>query len=118
MQKAPLSTYRTAGNLVFFSGSTPKDPATGGPHQGDIQEQTTALFAQLEEALHSAGCTKVDIIRVGVYLAHLDRDFAAFNETYRGILSDPYPARTTTGAALRGVLVEIDMVAARRQDPS
>jgi 2-iminobutanoate/2-iminopropanoate deaminase len=35
----------------------------------------------------------------------------AFNAAYREFLAAPYPARTTVGSTLRGILVEVDVIA-------
>jgi 2-iminobutanoate/2-iminopropanoate deaminase len=51
---------------------------------------------------------------VNGYLVDLDH-FAVYNEIYREFFSEPYPARTTVGAALAtGLLVEVEAVARRR----
>jgi 2-iminobutanoate/2-iminopropanoate deaminase len=107
----PLSTFREAGELIFFSGCLPKDLDTGRPVLGDITVQTIATLNLVARNLEAAGCSLGDVVRVGVFLADIDRDFDAFNEVYRSYFTAPYPARTTTGATLRGALVEVEIVA-------
>lgn len=109
----PLSPHREAGRLVFFSGCLPKDPVTNLPVDRDIAAQTVATLDQVMRNLKAAGCSAADAVRVGVYLADIERDFDAFNDVYRGYFSAPYPARTTTGALLRNALIEIEVVAWR-----
>jgi 2-iminobutanoate/2-iminopropanoate deaminase len=50
------------------------------------------------------------VVRVGVFLADLG-DFAAMNSVYERVFPAPLPARTTVGAQLPGIKVEIDCVA-------
>jgi 2-iminobutanoate/2-iminopropanoate deaminase len=108
----PLTPARSHGDLVFVSGMTPKDPA-GAVVEGDVTVQTHAVLGALTRALASEGAALSDVLRVGVYLSDLDDDYDAFNAVYREYFSAPFPARTTIGAGLRGIRVEIDAVAAR-----
>lgn len=112
---APLSPSRTVGDLVFLSGVVPKDPETGLPITGDVATQTHAVLRTLSAVLAEAGSSLADVQRVGVYLSELDEDYAAFNEVYQEYFTAPFPARTTIGARLRGIRVEIDCIAVRSQ---
>lgn len=111
MLTPPLSTFRVAGDLVFVSGVLPKDPHSGRPVEGDIEAQTTAVLEQLTAILRAAGSSPANVIRIGAFLADLERDFDGFNRAYRQRFSEPFPARTTVGVELRHALVEIDAVA-------
>ena len=77
-----------------------------------IEEQTVKTIENIRAILVGAGCDLGDIVNSTVYLAELDRDWAAFDATYRSLLAEPYPARATTGAVLKNILVEIAVVAA------
>ena len=110
----PYSHAVSAGGLVYLSGQRPVDPATGQLVAG-IAAQSRQVLTNLITVLHSCGCTADDVIKVQVHLADI-ADFAAFNEVYIEFFSDPYPARTTVGSALRGILVEVDLVAAAPPD--
>lgn len=99
------------GPLVFTSGVTPVDPATGKVVDGDVAVQTERVLRNLEAILQAAGSGLEHAVKATVHLADLKRDFVAFNETYARIMPDPKPVRTTVGSDLRGVLVEIDLVA-------
>lgn len=48
---------------------------------------------------------------MSVFLADIG-DFDAFNDVYRDYVAEPYPARTTIACVLRGIQVEVDLVAA------
>ena len=99
------------GTLVFTSGITPVDPATGKVVVGDVTVQTERVLKNLDVILQAAGSGLQHALKATVHLQDLRRDFAAFNETYARIMPDPKPVRTTVGSELRGVLVEIDLVA-------
>lgn len=107
------SPVARAGPLVFVSGQVPKDPATGAMVGGDVQAQTRRVLENVRLALASAGLGLDDVVSVTAYLANAD-DWGAFNEAYRETFRPPYPTRTTVGVQLRGILVEISVIAAAR----
>ena len=96
--------------LVFTAGFGPHDPETGELPEG-IEAQTESTLANVERALAVAGLDLSHALKVTVHLAHLERDFAAFDAAYRRRMPHPYPVRTTVGSRLLGILVEIDVVA-------
>ena len=99
-----------AGDLVFISGQGPLDPATLEVVGTTVEEQTDKTLDNLEAIARAAGGSLADVVKVSAFLASID-DFPAFNATYeRRFATMPRPARTTTGAALRNILVEIDAV--------
>lgn len=98
--------------LVFTAGFGPNDPATGTLPEG-IEAQTAATLANVERALAGVGLDLSHVVKTTVHLAHLERDFAAFDAAYRRAMPEPYPVRTTVGSQLLGILVEIDVVAER-----
>lgn len=109
----PVGAYSPAvraGNLIFVSGQVPRDPATGNLIGTTIEEQTAATLANVARVLKSAGATLENIVSATVYLADED-DWGRFNEVYKATLSPPYPSRAAVGVALRGILVEISVIA-------
>jgi 2-iminobutanoate/2-iminopropanoate deaminase len=110
----PYSAAVWAGDLLYLSGQTPVDPATGELIDGDVQAQTHRAFANLEAVLGDAGLSLDDVIKCNVYLADMG-DFSAMNEAYSKRFTKPYPARTTVAvrALPRNAQVEIEMVAKR-----
>ena len=55
------------------------------------------------------------VVKVTAFLVDLG-EFEEYNDVYRTFFSEPYPARTTVGAALPGTLrVEIEAVARLRE---
>jgi 2-iminobutanoate/2-iminopropanoate deaminase len=110
---APAGAYSPgvrAGNLLFVSGQTPRDPATGQIVGETVEEQTRVTLANLERIVRLGGATLANLVSVTVYLAD-DNDWGRFNEVYKATLSPPYPTRAVVGAQLRGILVEISAIA-------
>lgn len=99
-----------AGNLLFVSGQTPRDPATGQIIGTTVEEQTRVTLANLQRVITTAGATLEQVVSVTVYLAD-ENDWGTFDQIYRTVFSAPYPTRAVVGASLRGILVEISAVA-------
>ena len=115
----PVGPYSHAasgpGDLLYVSGQTPIDPATGALIDGGIDAQTERVFANLASVLAAARRGFADVVKVNVYLIDM-ADFAAMNGVYAKVFSEPYPARTTVAVAglPLGARVEIEVVAASR----
>ena len=105
----PYSQATRAGNLVFFSGQIPLDPATGELVGGDIAAQTRRAFDNLKAVCEAAGGTMDDITRVGLYLTDLSQ-FAAVNAVMGEYFAQPYPARSTieVPGLPKGAAFEVD----------
>lgn len=113
---APKGAYSPAtrfGDLLFVSGQVPRDMRTGELLGDDIRAQSKGVLANLRRVLEAGGATLDDVVSVTVYLAD-PNDWGTFNDIYRETFTPPYPARAVVGAALRGILVEVSAVAARR----
>lgn len=96
------------GRFVYVSGQAPtRDGVVIGETAG---EQTRAVLDNLAAVLAAAGATLADVVKCNVYLADIG-DFDEMNAVYGQVFPQPLPARTTVGAALTGILVEIDCVA-------
>lgn len=108
----PYSQGISADHFVFVSGQRPVDSVTGELKEG-IKEQTRQVIQNVEHVLKAAGCSLSDIVRSTVYLSDIS-DFNDMNEIYSEMVPEPYPARSTFGVQLRGILVEIDVIALKR----
>jgi 2-iminobutanoate/2-iminopropanoate deaminase len=73
--------------------------------------ETERIFQNLSAVLKAAGKSFEDVVRAGVFLTNMS-DYVAMNGIYAKYFSQPFPARTTIGAAALplGACVEIDLV--------
>lgn len=114
---APFSHAVEADGWVFLTGQMPtwpEDPARPLPE--GAAAQTERVMENLKLVLAGIGLELSHVVQCRCYLAAFERDYAAFNETYKRYFpEDARPARTTIGvtALAVGALVEIDMVARR-----
>ncbi len=99
-----------AGNLLFVSGQTPRDPASGQIIGSTVEEQTRVTLANVERILRAGGAELTNCVSMTVYLAD-ENDWGTFDRVYRSVFSAPFPTRAVVGASLRGILVEISAVA-------
>ncbi len=109
----PYSQAVTHGGLLYASGQIPLDPATGKIVEGEIEEQTRRVIANLAAVLEAGGSDLRRVLKATVYLTDLSlfpRVNAIYAEAFTG---DPAPARATVQVAALplGVGVEIDAVA-------
>ncbi len=99
-----------AGDYVFISGQGPLDPSTLQVVGTTIEEQTEITLRNVEAIARAAGGSLGDVVKVSAFLSSIEL-FPGFNSTYERIFDTlPRPARTTTGAELRNIMVEIDAV--------
>lgn len=98
------------GGVVYVSGLVPQERTP------DITVQTKDVFAQIDANLAKAGVDKTRLLKVEIWLKHIERDFAAMNEAWKEWV-DPnnMPVRVTSEANLASadVLVEIMVTAAK-----
>ncbi|MBY0491756.1 MAG: Rid family detoxifying hydrolase [Gemmatimonadaceae bacterium] len=108
----PYSHAVWAGKLLYCSGQTPIDPATGKLIEGDVEAQTRRIFETIALILDDAGLDMNDVVKCNVYLTDM-ADFAAMNKAYGEAFQAPYPARTTVAVAglPLGARVEIEAIA-------
>lgn len=112
---AVSTAYRTVGDMVFFGGvQAPEDDS--GYIQGDVTQQTQAVFKIIEENLKAAGTSMKNVVKVNGYLSDT-KDFDAFNTEYAKHfpMNDPTsPARSmavTLVDADPGVRINLEIVA-------
>ena len=103
---------RAEGSFVFVSGQGPVDPATNEMVLGSFQQQAELTLRNVGLLLEAAGSSWENVVKANVYLAD-PGDFSAMNEVYARFFKEPYPARTTVGAAMvaPGMLIEVDCIA-------
>jgi 2-iminobutanoate/2-iminopropanoate deaminase len=99
-----------ADGFVFVAGQACVNPQTNEMEYGDVQSETRRTLQNIRTILEAAGSSLKEVVRVGVFLADMN-DFAAMNEVYKQFFPENQPARTTVGAQLPKIKVEIDCIA-------
>ena len=108
----PYSHAVVANGFVYVSGQGPVNPETGSVPDG-FEDQVRQTFENLHTILEAAGSGLGNVVKVNAYVTDLTR-FGRFNEVYKEFFTQEPPARTTVGADLLGILVEVDCVAVVR----
>ncbi len=108
----PYSQAIRAGQFLFLSGQIPLDPVTSEVVPGDVRAQTRRVLENMGAVLAAAGVSFDAVVKTTVFLVDLT-DFAAMNEIYATVFTDPAPARSTVQVSRlpRDVRVEIDAIA-------
>lgn len=108
--RGPYSPAIVANGFVFVAGQGAINPETNELELGDIRSETRRTLQNIKAILESAGSSMKDVVRVGVFLSNM-KNFAAMNEVYAEFFPKDPPARTTVGADLPKIKVEIDCIA-------
>ena len=109
----PYSQAVVANGFLFTAGQVALDPVSMQVVEGDVVAQTEQVLGNLGAVLASAGASWTDVVKTTVFLTDM-RDFARMNDVYAQVMGDARPARSTVQVSglPRGVLVEIDLIAA------
>ena len=108
--RGPYSQAIVADGFVFVAGQGAINPSTNELELGDVRSETRRVLQNIRAILEAAGSSLRDVVRVGVFLADM-KDFDAMNEVYGEFFTEDQPARTTVGAQLPSIKVEIDCIA-------
>ena len=106
----PYSQAIVADGFVFVAGMAAINPSTNELELGDVGSETRRTLQNIRAILEAAGSSLRDVVRVGVFLADI-KDFDGMNVVYREFFPEDQPARTTVGAQLPKIKVEIDCIA-------
>lgn len=107
----PYSQAVRVRNTAYLSGQIPLDPASGEIVGGDFETEARRVLDNLKALAEAAGGSLANVVQFTVYLTDL-ANFQVMNELMKHYISEPYPTRSTVGAAHlpRGVHVEIDAI--------
>ena len=112
--RGPYSQAIVADGFVFVAGQGPLNPSTNELELGDVGSETRRTLQNIQAILEAAGSSLRDVVRVGVFLADM-KDFDSMNAVYKEFFAEDPPARTTVGAQLPKIKVEIDCIARVRK---
>jgi len=117
---APFSHVVAADGWLFVTGQMPTDPNDAeAPLPNGIEAQTRRVIENLKLVLAGVGSGLDRVAFARVYLRHFERDYVAMNAVYQSYFAPGrLPARTCIGVTglARGALVEIDLLAGRKED--
>jgi 2-iminobutanoate/2-iminopropanoate deaminase len=113
----PYSQAVEINNMLYISGQIPIDPATGEIIKGGIAEQTEQVLKNIGIILSSAGYSFADVVKSTCMMTDLTM-FSAMNEVYAKFYTKDFPARSTFQVSTlpRGVMIEIDTIAVKKQE--
>lgn len=108
----PYCQAMVHNGIVYTSGQIPLDPATGAVAGATIEEQSRQVMENLSAVLAAAGTDLTKVIKTTCFLSDMD-NFAAFNGVYAAYFTGN-PARSCVAvkALPKGVLVEVECIAA------
>lgn len=108
--ETPLAVI--AGNFVFLSGTTSKEPDGRYIAANDITAQTHVVIDRIQEALESVGSSLENVVKVTAFIHDISQ-WKQFNTAYLEHFKANRPARTTiqAGGFEDGACVELDVIA-------
>lgn len=110
----PYNQAIEANGMLFLSGMLPIDPSTGNIVPGDVKEQTSQIFDNIEAVLTAAGAEMDNIVKTTVFLEDMSL-FGEMNDVYSTRFSGAFPARSAFAvkALPKNALVEIEVIAVK-----
>jgi len=93
----PVPQAVEAGGWIYVSATFGTDPRTG-EIPADARAEAEQVLANLAAVLAAAGAGLTDVVRVGIFMKHLQRDRPAFNEAWTKSFGDHRPARSAVEA--------------------
>jgi 2-iminobutanoate/2-iminopropanoate deaminase len=92
----PVPQAVEAGGWVFVSALFGTDPTSGAVPE-DARAEADRLLENLAAVLAAAGADLRHVVRVGIFMTHLQRDRPVFNEVWVEHFGDHRPARSAIG---------------------
>jgi 2-iminobutanoate/2-iminopropanoate deaminase len=103
--------------LVYVAGQLAIDPATGERKLASIEEQTEQTLKNVAAILEAAGSDLQHVLKTTVYITDISL-WGQVNEAYAKVFGEHRPARAIIPVKdlHYGFLIEIDAIAALRED--
>jgi 2-iminobutanoate/2-iminopropanoate deaminase len=89
----PVPQAVESGGWIYVSALFGVDPETG-QLPDDAADEAERLFTNLSAILGTAGSGLTDVVRVGIFMRHLQRDRPAFNDVWKEYFGLHRPARS------------------------
>lgn len=101
-----------SNGMLYISGQTSADPATGLPAEGGIEAETRMALSKMESVLKAAGCRKEDVVMCRIYVSSMDY-WGDVNQVYSEFFGAHKPARIVlpVGRLNKGCLLELEATA-------
>ncbi|EGJ51130.1 RidA family protein [Desulfocurvibacter africanus] len=109
----PYSQGVASGNLLFVSGQTPIDPATGALVAGDIEAATRQVIKNIQAILQAAGADLEHVLKTTVFLTDMG-NFKRMNAVYAEYFTGTPPARSTIQVSALPMSAEVEIEAIAR----
>ncbi|MFO7595362.1 MAG: RidA family protein [Desulfocurvibacter africanus] len=109
----PYSQGVASGNLLFVSGQTPIDPATGALVAGDIEAATRQVIKNIQAILQAAGADLEHVLKTTVFLTDMG-NFKRMNAIYAEYFTGIPPARSTIQVSALPMSAEVEIEAIAR----
>ena len=108
----PYSQAIASNGIIFTSGQTPVNPATGKVEATTIEEQTEQVMENLHIVLAQGGVAFDRVVKTTCFLADMN-DFEAFNRVYAKYFPENPPARSCVEVSTlpMGIKLEIEAIA-------
>ncbi len=103
-----------AGKMVFVSGQVARDLDGSVAGVGDITAQTRKVLQNMQAVLAESGATMDDVVKVTVFVTHLEQHFAAIHKVRSEFFKSDYPASTMVevkSLVHEDMLIEIEAIA-------
>jgi 2-iminobutanoate/2-iminopropanoate deaminase len=94
----PVPQAVESGGWIYVSALFGTDPADGTVPE-EARDEAHRLFLNLAAILGAAGAALTDVVRVGIFMKHLQRDRPAFNAVWKEHFGEHRPARSAVEAA-------------------
>ena len=108
----PYSAAIQIDGMVFTSGQTALDPASGELVEGGVEAQTRQVLTNIRHVLEASQSSLDLVLKTTVFLKDM-ADFSKMNAVYAEFFPVDPPARSTVAVAglPKGGLVEIETIA-------
>lgn len=108
----PYSQGIVCNGFLFASGQIAINPASGEVEASTIEGQTEQVMKNIGGLLEAAGTSYENVVKTTCFLADMG-EFGTFNEIYAKYFTSK-PARSCVAAKAlpKGVLVEVEVIAA------